>query len=228
MGTQHKHGKIVYGADAQLTPVKVDTSPRLDDVGIKRVQGISCSLLYYARAVDSKLLCTIRTISAQQASATRNMLVAVNQLLDHIATYKSNGITFKASNMILAAHSNASYLSETKSRSRVGAHIFLSNNDPVPQSNGPILAISSILRSVYGSVAEAELAALYKCATEIVPLRNDLDKMGWTQPRSPIQVNNSTANCYVNNTIIPKRLKSINMRINWLKDRESQGQFRIY
>jgi len=224
----HKHRKIVYGADAQLQPIEVDTSPRLDEAGTKRVQGISGSLLYYARAVDSKLLCTISTISAQQASATQNTLTAVHQLLDYMATYPSDGVTFKASNMILAAHSDASYLSETKSRSRAGAHIFLSNNDPIPQSNGPILAVSSILRSVYGSVAEAELAALYKCATEMVPLRNALEEMGWKQPRSPIQVDNSTANGYVNNTIIPKRLRSIDMRINWLKDRESQGQFRIY
>jgi hypothetical protein len=154
--------------------------------------------------------------------------VAVNNLLDYVATYPSDGITFKASNMILAAHSDASYLSESKSRSRAGAHIFLSNNDPIPQNNGLVLSISAVLRSVYGSVAEAELAALYKCATEMVPLRNASEEMGWKQPRSPIQVDNSTAEGYVNNTIVTKRLKSIDMRINWLKDRESQGQFRIY
>jgi len=62
----------------------------------------------------------------------------------------------------------------------------------------------------------------------MVPLRNALEEMGWKQPRSPIQVDNSTAEGYVNNTIVPKLLKSIEMRINWLKDREAQGQFRIY
>ena len=128
----------------------------------------------------------------------------------------------------MAAHSNASYLRETNSCSLVGAHIFLSNNETIPQSNGLVLSILAILRSVYGSVAEAELAALYKCATEMVPLRNALEEMGWKQPRSPIQVDNSTAEGYVNNTIVAKRLKSIDMRINWIKDRESQGQFQIY
>ena len=223
----HKHQKIVYGADAQLQTININTSPPLDATGLKRVQAI-VGLLYYARACDNKLLCTLSTISSQQASATQNMLAAVNHLLDHVATYPSDGITFKASNMILAAHSDASYLSESKARSRAGAHIFLSNNDPIPQNNGPVLSISAVLRSVYGSVAEAELAALYKCATEMVPLRNALEEMGWKQPRSPIQVDNSTAEGYVNNTIVTKRLKSIDMRINWLKDCESQGQFWIY
>jgi hypothetical protein len=224
----HKHRKIIYGADAQLQNVEIDTSPPLNAAGVTRVQQIVGCLLYHARAVNNKLLCPLSTIGAQQAAATQNTLAVVNQLLDHVATYPSNGITFKSSNMILAAHSNTSYLSKTKSRSRVGAHIFLSNNDPIPQSNGPLLSISAILRSVYGSVAEAKLAALYKCATKMVPLRNALEEMGWKQPRLPIQVDNSTAEGYVNNTIIASRLKSIDMQINWLKDRESQGQFRIY
>ena len=124
------------------------------------MQAIVGCLLYYAQACDNKLLCTLSTISTQQASATQNTLIAVNNLLDHVATYPSDGITFKASNMILAAHSDASYLSESKARSRAGAHIFLSNNDPIPQKNDPVLSISAVLRSVYGSVAEAELAAL--------------------------------------------------------------------
>jgi hypothetical protein len=219
----HKHHKIVYGADAQLQHIEIDTSPPLDATGIKRVQAIVGCLLYYAQACDNKLLCTLSTISTQQALATQNTLVAVNNLLDHVATYPCDGITFKASNMILAAHSDASFLSESKARSRAGAHIFLSNNNPIPQSNGPVLSIMAVLRSVYGSVTEVELAALYKCATEMVPLRNALEEMGWKQPRSPIQVDNSTAEGYVNNTIVTKRLKSIDMRINWLKDRESQG-----
>ncbi len=104
----------------------------------------------------------------------------------------------------------------------------LSNDDPIPQSNGPVLSIAAVMRSVYLSAGEAELAALFKCAQEMVPLCNSLKKMGWIQPRSPIQVDNSTAVGYVNNTIIAQRIKSLEMRLNWLKCRESQDQFRIF
>ncbi len=97
-----------------------------------------------------------------QASATQNTLAECEQLLDHLALHPKDGITFKASNMILAAHSDASYLSESKSRSQAGAHIFLSNDDPIPQSNGPVLSIAAVMRSVYASAGEAELAALFK------------------------------------------------------------------
>eukprot|EP00804_Cyclotella_cryptica_P015406 CCRYP_008021-RA/>CCRYP_008021-RA protein AED:0.60 eAED:0.60 QI:0/-1/0/1/-1/0/1/0/61 len=46
--------------------------------------------------------------------------------------------------MILAAHSDASYLTEPGSRSRAGAHIFLSEDDPVPRHNMPVLTISQL------------------------------------------------------------------------------------
>jgi hypothetical protein len=163
-----------------------------------------------------------------QASAMQNTLAECEQLLDHLALHPNNGITFKASKMILAAHSDASYLSKSKSCSQASAHIFLSNDNPIPQSNRPILSITAVMRSVYALAGKAKLAALFKCAQEMVPQHNSLNKMGWKQPRLPIQVDNSTAVGYVNNTIIARRIKSLEMRLNWLKCRELQDQFQIF
>lgn len=130
--------------------------------------------------------------------------------------------------MVLAAHSDASFLTEPGSRSRAGAHIFLSEDEPFPRNNGSALTISTILKFVMASAAEAELAALYTTAREMIPLRNALNEMGWTQPKSPIQTNNSTAAGFIQDTIIQQRIKMIWMRLHWLRCRESQGQFRFY
>ena len=223
----HKHRDITYGAKTQLTPEE-DTSPPLDAAGVKRIQGIIGSLLYYARAVDNKLLTTLSAIGAQQAKATENTRDAVDQMLDYVSTYPTDGTTYRASDMILAAHSDASFLTEPGSRSRAGAYIFLSDNDPIPRVNGPILSIAQIIKFVMASAAEAELAALYITARDMVPMRNTLAEMGWPQPKSPIQTDNSTAVGFVNDTIITRRIKMICMRIHWLRCRESQGQFRFY
>ena len=136
----HKHRRIVYGAKSQLIADEVDSSPLLDAKGIKHVQSVVGCLLFYARAVDNKLLCTLSSIGTKQATATKNTLAKCDILLDYLATYPNDGITYKASNMILAAHSDAGYLNESESRSRAGAHIFLSNDDPVPPANGPVLS----------------------------------------------------------------------------------------
>ena len=68
----------------------------------------------------------LSAIHSQQAAATVNTDVAVDQLVEYIATYLNDIITYRVSDMILAAHSDASYLNEILSRSRAGSHIFLS------------------------------------------------------------------------------------------------------
>jgi hypothetical protein len=54
---------ISYGAKTQLTP-ESDTSAILDDKRKHRIQEIVGSLLYYARAVDNKLLVALSAIAA--------------------------------------------------------------------------------------------------------------------------------------------------------------------
>ena len=130
--------------------------------------------------------------------------------------------------MVLAAHSDASYLNASMARSRAGSHIFLSEDDPSPRFNGPVLTIASIIKFVMSSAAESELGALFITAKEMIPMRQSLIEMGWPQPPSPIQTDNSTAVGVVNNTIVPRRIKSMDMRYHWLRCRESQGQFRFY
>ena len=63
--------------------------------------------------------------------------------------------------MIRAGHYDASYLNESKARGRYKVHIFLSEDEPVPKLNGPILTIDQIMISVMSSAAKAELTGLY-------------------------------------------------------------------
>jgi hypothetical protein len=93
-------------------------------------------------------------------AATCRTTDKINQLLDYCATYPNNGITFRASNMILSAHLDAAYLNASKSCSHAGAHIMCSENNPVPSHNGPVLTIAQIIKFVTSSAAESELAVL--------------------------------------------------------------------
>ena len=130
--------------------------------------------------------------------------------------------------MMLAAHSDASYLSEPKARSRAGGHFFLSNNVEMPSNNGAILNIAHIIKHVMSSATEAELAALYIVAHEAVYMRIILDELGHKQPPTPLQTDNAMADAVVHGKIQPKRTKAMDMRFHWLRDRECQQQFRIY
>ena len=121
--------------------------------------------------------------------------------------------------MILAVHSDASYLSEPKAKSRAGGHFFLSNNTDIPPNNGAVLNIAHIIKHVMSSATKAELAALYISAHEAVYIRIILDEMGHKQLPTPMQTDNSMAEGVINSKIQPKRTKAMDMRFHWLRDR---------
>ena len=130
--------------------------------------------------------------------------------------------------MVLAVHSDASYLSERKARSKSGGHFFMSEDDTYPTNNGAVITVAQIIKAVMSSAAEAELGALYINSREAVPIRHLLEEMGHKQPPTPIQIDNSTALGVVKHTIQPKRTKAMDMRFHWLRCRENQKQFRTY
>ena len=84
---------IAYEAKAQLTP-EADTSELLDHHRKRRVQEIVGSLLYYAQAVDNKLLVALSVIVARQSCATVATEQAVHLLLDYVVTYPSDGTIY--------------------------------------------------------------------------------------------------------------------------------------
>ena len=79
-----------------------------------------------------------------------------------------------------------------------------------------------------GSSAEAKIGATYINGPEAFPIHTLLLELGHSQPATQIQVDNSTADGFANDTIKRKRSKAIDMRFYWIRDRTSQGQFLIY
>ena len=130
--------------------------------------------------------------------------------------------------MILAIHGDVGYCNKKKSRSQAGGHFSLTNDAKHPTNNGAILTIATIIKVVMSLAAKAELGALYLNAHEAVYLQQILTEMGHPQPRTPIQMDNLTAEGVVNHKIQSKRTKAMDMRFHWLRDRKSQNQLRIY
>ena len=223
----HKHAIPVYGATVQYAK-EADTSQLLDKNGKKRVQQVVGTFLFYGRAVDGTMLPALSAIASDQAAPTQATMEKIEMFLDYAASHPDAIVTYRASKMILALHSDASYLSEPKARSRAGGHFFLSENEEDPANNGAVLNTAQIIKAVMSSAAEAELGAMFINAREAVPCRKTLEEMGHKQPRTPMQIDNSTAIGVANKNIQPRRTKAMDMRFHWLRDREAQKQFRFY
>jgi hypothetical protein len=134
----------------------------------KYIQAVAGMLLYYGRAVDNTILPALSAITTEQAKPMEKTMETIKQLLDYCAMQEEAVISYKASKMILAVHSDAGYCNEKKSRSLAGGHFFLMNNNEHPPNNGAILTVATIIKAVISSAAEAELGALYLNANKVV------------------------------------------------------------
>ena len=221
-----KAAPVEYGLKVQKKTPE-DTSPELSPEGIKKIQDIVGTFAWYSRATDPTMAQTLSSIASRQSKATTQLKNEVNQFLDYCATHPDAIVRYKASDMILALHSDASHLSEPLSKSRAAGHFYLTNKDDRDVNNGAILTLSKIIKHVMGSAGESEVAALYYNCKSAIPLRTALEEMGHEQPRTPAVTDNSTAAGLINKTMTPKRAKAYDQRFNWLKCREAQKMFHL-
>jgi hypothetical protein len=86
--------------------------------------------------------------------------------------------------MIIYIHSDTSYLSEREAKSVSGGFFYMVNSADTTKelTNGEILIISTVLKHVMSSAAEAEIGAVFINAKEGSILRTTLVELGHTQP----------------------------------------------
>ena len=184
----------------------------------------------YARALDNTALCGLSTLASEQGAATLTTDEKANQLLDYLATHPNATVRYYASDMVLNIHSDASYLSETRARSRVGGTYFLGSTpkpgQPIPL-NGAIFVHTGILKFVVASAAEAELGALFHNCKEGTIIRLILQELGHIQPPTPVHCDNSTAVGIANGTVKKQRSRSMEMQFFWVTDQVALQHFDI-
>jgi hypothetical protein len=141
----HPHTVPTYGATIQYGK-HIDQSSIPTKEQQQYIQKVIGVLLYYGRAVDSTILVALSSLASAQAAPTEYTMELIKWLLDYVATDPEAILTYESSDMILAVHSDASYLSEASARSRVGGHFFCSSDVSDPPNNGAVLNISSRTR----------------------------------------------------------------------------------
>jgi hypothetical protein len=197
--TPSRYVTPVYGANTQYATK--DETLALTAKQCLTIQKVTASILYYARAVDPAVLMPLNDIATKQTKATEKAKATINQLLDYLATHPDATIRYHASEMILHIHSDASYLSVSNARSRLGGLFLCGDKSPQEDNlNGSILNVASVIKNVVASAAESEVGACFQNAQSGAPLRVTLAELGHIQPPTPLHTDNSTAFGILNET----------------------------
>ena len=185
-------------------PVLVDKAKQLSPERVKRIQKIIRSFLYLSRAVDLTTTKALSSLSSQQSKATVKTEELIQHFLEYCNAHPDPKIRFHASNMILAIHSDASFMNEPMARSTAAGFFWLKNKDDKDKKmklNGAVQVILQIIKLVCASTAESELAAIFINAREAIKLKRTLEAMGHKQPPVNIVTDNETAEGIAKQTI---------------------------
>jgi hypothetical protein len=225
----HTWNPPIYGANTQFVN-ETAPSPTLSDKNVNKLQQLTGTLLYYARAFDPTLIMPINVMASEQSNATEITADKVIKLLNYCNTHPETKIRYHASDMILHIHSDASYLSDNEAKSRAGGFFYIGNNSKNDRklTNAAFFIVNKVLKHVMPSAAEAEIGAVFINSKEGAVLRTTLEELGHPQPPTPMETDNTTATGNSNGTIKQKRTKAMDVRFYWIKDRVKKGQFNVY
>jgi hypothetical protein len=150
--TPSRYGTPVYGAKTQYA-MKDETQPITAQQCLTN-QKVTGSVLYYAREVDPTVLMPLNDIATEQTKATKKRQAATNQMLDYLETHPDAIIRYHASDMILHNHRDASYISVSNARSRLGGLFFLGNKSSEQDTlNGSIIIVTAVIKNAVASAA---------------------------------------------------------------------------
>jgi hypothetical protein len=98
-------------------------------------------------------------------------------IIKYCTTHPEATLRYHASDMILNIHSDTSYLSEREAKSQAGDFFYMGSTTDAPKklTNGAILIISTVLKHVMSSTAEAEIGAVFLNAKEGTVLYTTLE-----------------------------------------------------
>jgi hypothetical protein len=213
---------------AKQPPVPEDDSTELNLAQIKELQQKLGKLHWYC-GICYEIVTKVSKIASEQSRPTFKQLNDINHIIAYLAGRKNTALFFKPSNMQLYTESDASFASESKSKSRIGGVFLLGGygTDGLP-INSPIGVFSKIADCHPDSAAEAEYVACHDVVKKGVPLRFTLDEFGF--PQTGATENRSDNACAVgmtNDLVMDRKTKHIDRRYHWTRYEVKKGTFKV-
>ncbi len=217
-----------FWADAQ-TPLGVDFSPLLDKKGLKRVQKVVGSILYYTRAVDMTMLMALSAITVEQMKAMAKTMGRCIQLLDYLASNTEVKVRYYASNMVMNIHLDAPVGNQCAQQSMWAFFHGMNAKKWRAHQNKWCILHERDNPEICGGISGGSQTG---CPLPQLSRRDNIPAniggdMGHPQPKTPVHCNNATAVGIVNNTIKRQQSRSMEMRFFGVGNKVAQDMYAL-
>ncbi len=213
---------------AKQSPAKEDESKLLSPAEIKELQQKLGKLQWYC-GLCYEIVTKVGKIASEQSKPTAKQLKDINHVIAYLAGHKNTALFFNPSDMQLSTESDASFASESKSKSRIGGVFLIGGYGPDDMPlNSPIAVFSKIADCHPDSAAEAEYVACHDVVKRGVSLRTMLAEFGFPQVKA--SENRSDNECAVkmtNGLVMDRKTKHIDRRYHWVRHELKKGTFTV-
>jgi hypothetical protein len=213
----------VYGNKYSQVEYRDESPPASDDDIIWLQTGIG-KLGYIGLAVDHLILPAVSKLASAQRAPTQQTMKDMRRLLQYVATHPNPMLVYRKGSMQLVAHTDASFMSESRCRSRTADYLYLSANGPSsiaehPDINGAVICTSTIIPLTVPSVMEGEYIGIYNGVLKAINIRETLKNIGYPQKQPTVIVcDNQAAVSVANRQCAIKKSKSAAMRYYIIQD----------
>jgi hypothetical protein len=213
---------------AKQSPAREDESTLLSPPEIKELQQKLGKLQWYC-GLCYEIVTKVSKIASEQSKPTAKQLKDLNHVIAYLAGHKNTALFFNPSSMQLSTESDASFASESKSKSRIGGVFLIGGYGPDGMPiNSPIGVFSKIADCHPDSAAEAEYVACHDVVKRGVSLRTTLAEFGFPQVKAT--ENRSDNECAVkmtNGLVMDRKTKHIDRRYHWVRHELKKGTFTV-
>ena len=213
---------------AKQSPAQEDESTLLSPPEIKELQQKLGKLQWYC-GLCYEIVTKVGKIASEQSRPTAKQLKDLNHVIAYLAGHKNTALFFNPSDMQLSTESDASFASESKSKSRIGVVFLIGGYGPDGMPiNSPIAVFSKIADCHPDSAAEAEYVACHDVVKRGVSLRTTLAEFGFPQVKAT--ENRSDNECAVkmtNGLVMDRKTKHIDRRYHWVRHELKKGTFTV-
>ena len=159
---------------------------------------------------------------SELSKGTQTTWARIRHFAGYIRANPLLGVTFWPSDMTLQAYTDSDF---NAPYSRTGGFFHLGRNDDPNFVNGPIMTISKLQPISTAAANEAEYVAMFMNGKTCLPIRAELDAIGYPQSTTLFKGDNRVAVGIATDTLIQRRSKYVDAKFHWFRDRCRRGDF---